>query len=194
MEDNNKKIISINFLSSDKKYEQEKIFFEDNFDSFINKVCSIFQIDDKYKDNITVTYKPEDENKEEKEISNESEYQNLLNLEEQFITLNVKLIKPSEEIKYVTDDGYYGTTTKGNNNMDFIYNNNNNKNELNNEIINVIKTEINSMKNEMISNNKKIETKMNDINKNMNELKNKIINIENKMPYNVLNDNNNNNM
>jgi len=106
MEDNSKKIFSLNFLSSDKKYEQEKIFFEDNFDSFINKVCSIFQIDDKYKDNITVTYIPNDENKEEKEISNDSEYQNLLNLEEQFITLNVKLINPSEEIKYVTDDGY----------------------------------------------------------------------------------------
>ena len=203
MEDNSKKIFSLNFLSSDKKYEQEKIFFEDNFDSFINKVCSIFQIDDKYKDNITVTYIPNDENKEEKEISNDSEYQNLLNLEEQFITLNVKLINPSEEIKYVTDDGYYGTTTKGNNNMDYIYNNNNNKNELNNEIINVMKTEINkknqeikeminNMKNEMISNNKKIETKMNDINKNMNELKNKIINIENKMSYNEINDNNNN--
>jgi hypothetical protein len=35
MEDN-KKILSINYLTSDKKYEQEKIFFEDNYDSFIN--------------------------------------------------------------------------------------------------------------------------------------------------------------
>ena len=107
MEDNNKKILSLNFLSSDKKYVQEKIFFEDNFESFINKVCSIFQIDDKDKDNITVTYIPEDDKKEEKEISNESEYQNLLELEEQFITLNIKLNIPSDEIKYVTDNGYY---------------------------------------------------------------------------------------
>ena len=63
MEDN-KKILSINYLTSDKKYEQEKIFFENNYDSEL--ICSIFQIDDKYKDYITVTFIPDEENSEEK--------------------------------------------------------------------------------------------------------------------------------
>ena len=148
MEDN-KKILSINYLTSDKKYEQEKIFFEDNYESFINKVCNIFQIDDKYKDYISVTFIPEEDYNEEREISNESEYQNLLNIENQFINLNIKLNIPSNEIKCITNNGTYETTPTGNNNIinkviDNIYNSTNNYNESNNEIIKLIKTEINN--------------------------------------------------
>ena len=215
MEDN-KKILSINYLTSDKKYEQEKIFFEDNYDSFINKVCSIFQIDDKYKDYISVTFIPEEDYNEEREISNESEYQNLLNLENQFINLNIKLNIPSNEIKCITNNGTYETTPTGNNNIinkviDNIYNSTNNYNESNNEIIKLIKTEINNsvrnqidtiinknyegiiktikdmfnnIKNDLntnINNYKIIETNINNLNNNLNELNKKVTTIQNKI-------------
>ena len=78
-----------------------------------------------------------------------------MNLENQFINLNIKLNIPTNEIKCITNNGSYETTPTGNNNIinkviDNINNSTNNYKESNNEMIKLIQTEIyNGIKNQI---------------------------------------------